>query len=49
MKLTYKLILLIVLVATIAVFCGGWRWGKPTPPSAADPAVPAYPDGWAWD
>jgi hypothetical protein len=52
MKLTLKLVLLVVLIASLAAFCGGWRWGKPAPTHTAAAAVVAVADGadgWAWD
>lgn len=51
-KSTLNLFLLVALLALLASFCAGWKWGKePTKTSGPAAALLAAsaPSGWSWD
>jgi hypothetical protein len=50
LKLTLKLVVLAAVLALLAAFLGGWKWGSPSP-KASQPGVHLVADdeGWTWD
>jgi hypothetical protein len=49
LKLTLKLVLLAAVLAVLASFLGGWKWGSASATSQPDVHLIADADGWTWD